>query len=141
LLDAGEPRQVVVVSAMQGVTNALVALADAAVAGDDWRAGCEALQAKHAAAARELLEAPEAMLAWLDARFAELGEVLRAASLLRQPGRAALDRIHGMGEVLSSALLHAHLRERGGDHALLDAREVLVVRHADLGAVVDWDKS
>ena len=38
-----------------------------------------------------------------------LDEVLRAIALLRQPGHAALARIHGMGEVLSSHLLHAVL--------------------------------
>ncbi|ODU40719.1 MAG: bifunctional aspartate kinase/homoserine dehydrogenase I, partial [Lysobacteraceae bacterium SCN 69-48] len=65
----------------------------------------------------------------------------QAASLLRQPGRTAIERIHGMGELLSTALLHAHLCERGGDYALLDARDVLVVRRTDLGAVVDWDAS
>lgn len=37
--------------------------------------------------------------------------------------------------------MHAHLVERGGDYALLDARDVLVVRHTDLGAVVDWEQS
>ncbi len=67
--------------------------------------------------------------------------MLRATALLRQPGHAALARIHGMGELLSSYLLHACLRERGGDYARLDAREVLRVRHGELGAIVDWDTS
>ena len=140
-LDANEASQVVVVSAMQGVTNALIAMADAAAAGGDWEAAWAALKAKHEDTARELLDAPDAMLEWLDAQFAAIADLLRAVRLLRQPGRAALERIQGMGEVLSSTLLHAHLRQRGGDYALLDARDVVLVRHTDLGAIVDWEES
>lgn len=141
LLDANEPRQVVVVSAMQGTTNALIAMTAAAAAGEDWQSSWSALRAQHADAATALLDAPAPLHAWIDERFADIADLLRAVSLLRQPGRAALDRIQGMGEVLSATLLHAHLRARGSDYALLDAREVLLVRHAELGAVVDWDAS
>ena len=141
LLDATEMGQVVVVSAMQGTTNALIAMTAAAAAGEDWQATWSALRTQHAEAATALLDAPTEVHAWIDARFAEIADLLRAVSLLRQPGRAALDRIQGMGEMLSATLLHAHLRSRGADYALLDAREVLLVRHAELGAVVDWDAS
>ncbi len=141
LLADDAPRQLAVSSAMHGTTNALVALADAATAGGEWRNALDALRQRHRDTARALLEHPDAMLSQVDALCGELAELLQATSLLRQPGRAALERIHGMGELLSTALLHAHLVERGGDYALLDAREVLVVRHTDLGAVVDWEQS
>ena len=141
MLAADEAGQVVVASAMQGATNALIAMADAAAAGNDWETGWSALKAKHQDAARDLLDAPDPLLAWLDAQFAGIADLLRAVCLLRQPGRAALERIQGMGEVLSSTLLHAHLVQRGGDYALLDARDVLLVRHTDLGAIVDWEES
>ena len=141
LLDAEEPRQVAVCSAMHGMTNALIAMADAAAAGNDWQPEWETQRQRHLETATALLESPDEANARIDSVFAEIAELLRAVSLLRQPGRAALERIQGMGEVLSTALLHAHLHERGGDHALLDAREVLVVRHTDLGAVVDWEAS
>ena len=141
MLDAPEPVQVVVASAMQGVTDALIALAEAAANGADWRPGLDALRLRHREAARALLGDDPAMDAWLDAQGAQLAELLSAVGLLRQPGRAALERIQGMGEVLSSRLLQAHLRQRGGDYAWLDAREVLRVRHGELGAIVDWDAS
>ena len=44
MLGAGEPRQVVVVSAMQGTTNALIAMTTAAAAGEDWQAAWSALR-------------------------------------------------------------------------------------------------
>ena len=133
LLADDAPRQLAVSSAMHGTTNALIALADAATAGGEWRNALDVLRQRHRDTARALLEHPDAMLSQVDALCGELAELLQATSLLRQPGRAALERIHGMGELLSTALLHAHLVERGGDYALLDAREVLVVRHTDLG--------
>ena len=126
---------------MHGTTNALVALGDAATAGGEWRPALDVLRQRHRDTAQALLERPEALLSKIDALCDELAELLHATSLLRQPGRTALERIHGMGEVLSTSLLHAHLVERGGDYALLDARNVLVVRHTDLGAVVDWEAS
>jgi aspartokinase/homoserine dehydrogenase 1 len=141
MLEADEGRQVVVVSAMQGVTDALIGVADAAARGDAWQAALEGLRQRHRDAASALLDAPADTHAWLDAQFAQLVELLRAVGLLRQPGRAAFERIQGMGEVLSSHLLHAHLRERGGDYALLDAREVLLVQPGELGVIVDWEAS
>ena len=141
MLDADEDRQVVVVSAMQGTTDALIGLAEAAAQGRDWQAALDGLRQRHLQAADALLESPAATRDWIDTQCAQLAELLRAVGLLRQPGRAAFERIHGMGEVLSSCLLHAHLRERGGDYALLDAREVLVVRPGELGVIVDWQES
>ncbi|TXH63601.1 MAG: bifunctional aspartate kinase/homoserine dehydrogenase I [Thermomonas sp.] len=141
MLDADEGEQVVVVSAMQGVTDALIGVADAAAQGRDWQDALEALRQKHLDAADALLDAPAETRGWLDAQFADIAELLRAVGLLRQPGRAAFERIQGMGEVLSSRLLHAHLRERGGDYALLDAREVLLVQPGELGVIVDWEES
>ena len=141
MLDADEDRQVVVVSAMQGTTDALIGLAEAAAQGRDWQAALDGLRQRHLQAADALLESPAATRDWIDAQCAQLAELLRAVGLLRQPGRAAFERIHGMGEVLSSRLLHAHLRERGGDYALLDAREVLLVQPGELGVIVDWEHS
>lgn len=141
VLADGADRQVVVTSAMQGTTDALVALGETAAGGRPWTEALETLRQRHRDAARALLEQPDALLARLDRHGDELAALLQAVALLRQPGRTALERIHGMGEVLSTSLLHAYLVERGGDYALLDAREVLVVRHTDLGAVVDWEAS
>ncbi|MEN9311815.1 MAG: bifunctional aspartate kinase/homoserine dehydrogenase, partial [Pseudomonadota bacterium] len=141
LLADNASAQIAITSAMQGTTNALVALGEAATSGGKWKPALEALHQRHNDTAHALLQRPAAAVATVNALCGELAELLQASSLLRQPGRTALERIHGMGEVLSTSLLHAHLVERGGDYALLDARDVLVVRHTDLGAVVDWEQS
>lgn len=141
LLADQSTRQVVVTSAMLGTTDALVALDRAATSGADWAQGLAAIRTRHRDTASALLQHPEQALAQVDALCDELGVLLQAAALLRQPGPTALARISGMGELLSTSLLNAHLRERGADYALLDARIVLQVRHTELGAVVDRDAS
>ncbi len=137
----GETTQVVVVSAMQGVTDALLALTDAAAQNlPQWREKLETLRRRHVDTARELLgDKSVAAGEWLDRRFDELGNVLNAISVLRGAGHGIAEATSGNGEVWSSYLLHAFLRSQGADYALLDAREVLVVRHEELGVAVDWD--
>jgi aspartokinase/homoserine dehydrogenase 1 len=144
LLAADEPGQVAVVSAMQGVTNALIALAGSAASGRDWRPDWQALRQRHANAARDLVgdrERGDALQAWLLVQFDQLAGLLQAVAVLGTPGQAAHERIQGLGEVWSARLLWSHLGERGADYALLDAREVLLVRPGELGVAVDWPRS
>lgn len=129
----------IVVSAMHGTTNALVALADAAVAGSDWKPGWDALRRRHldTAHAFEAAEGGALHLA-LEHEFLQLAEDLQA--LARGDGDAAelTARVHGCGELLSSRLVQAAL---GEGWRRLDARDVLVVQPGEMGAVVDWDAS
>ena len=142
LLAADESSQVTVVSAMQGVTDALIGLADAATAARDWRPALLALRQRHLEAARALLgDDADDLKAWLTAQFEQLSGLLQATAVLGAPGRPAFERIQGLGEVWSARLLWAHLVSRGADCALLDAREVLRVRHEELGVAVDWSAS
>lgn len=137
------PCQLVVVSAMRGTTDVLIGLAEAAVRGaPDWRVDWQRLHERHQAAARELLGDDAApTLAWLDAGFAQLARLLDALAVLGTPNREALESIQGLGETWSAHLLARFLAKEGADCACLDAREVLVVSHGELGAVVDWDDS
>lgn len=137
-----ESVQATVVSAMKGVTDALIVLAHAAAEGRDWRTPWQALRQRHLDAAADLLApSPEAAQAWLFAQFEELAELLHALSVLGTPTREALERVQGLGEVYSAHLLSEHLQALGEDAAKLDARDVLVVQHGDLGVAVDWDTS
>jgi len=142
LLAAHEPGQVTVVSAMQGVTDALIALADAATAARDWRPAHLALRQRHLESARALVvDHADDLQTWLKAQFEQLAGLLQATAVLGAPGRPAFERIQGLGEVWSARLLWAHLCSRGADCALLDARDVLRVRHEELGVAVDWPAS
>ena len=138
-----EALQVTVVSAMKGVTDALIALARLAAAGDaQWREDWHDLRARHRGAAASLLgEHAGASVEWLDARFDELAELLAALAVIGGLPEEVLDRVQGLGEVCSAHLLGQHFLASGEPCAVLDAREVLVVEHGELGVNVDWETS
>jgi len=84
LLGRPEPLQVTVVSAMKGVTDALIDLAQLAAKGDEgWREAWHALRARHRGAAVALLgEQVGETVEWIDARFDQLAEVLAALAVI-----------------------------------------------------------
>ena len=143
LLQRPEAVQVTVVSAMKGVTDALIGLARMAAAGSPhWRDAWHDLRARHRAAAAALLcEHAGDSVEWLDARFAELEGLLDALAVIGGLPDEVLDRVQGLGEVCSAHLLGQHFRALGHACAVLDAREVLVVEHGELGVDVDWTVS
>lgn len=126
--------QVVVVSAMQGVTDALIALARDAARQAPTDAGLAALRERHHATAAALCAAETlpALQAALDHDFDAIARLLAAPDVDE-------DAVAGHGEVLSSHLLHALLGGEASGWARLDAREVLTVHAGELGVVVDWD--
>ncbi|QSX79505.1 bifunctional aspartate kinase/homoserine dehydrogenase I [Agrilutibacter solisilvae] len=135
LADAGGPG-VVVVSAMQGITDALTALANAALADEAWLPDFQALRDRHLATAQSL--DPAGVLGQcLAVELDTLHALLQAPS--PEPHWHAT--VQGLGEVLSSHLLHAVLGAEPAGWARLDARDVLVVHAGELGMAVDWDRS
>ena len=143
LLARDETVQVTVVSAMKGVTDALIGLAKAAAAADPaWDDRWHELRARHRGAAAALLgEQSGVTIEWLDARFERLREILAALAVIGELPQEVLDRVQGLGEVFSAHLLGHHLQALGEDADVLDARDVLVVNHGELGVDVDWKSS
>lgn len=135
--------QVTVVSAMGGVTDALIALVHAA-SRDPAQAQAEldALSARHREAARALLgDTADSALAPLERDWEDLHALLRAVALLGHPAADLLEYVQGLGEVWSAQLLASRLSAEGETVDWLDARAVLVVSPSALGAVVDWAES
>ncbi|PNS08484.1 bifunctional aspartate kinase/homoserine dehydrogenase I [Solilutibacter silvestris] len=136
LLQRSDEPRIAVVSAMQGVTDALTTLATAALDTKPWRGDWTRLREQHLRVARELA-VDDAVQAWLEREFQALHETLSAPS----PRPEWLATVQGLGEVWSSRLLQAALGDEAADWARLDAREVLVVHPGELGVGVDWDAS
>jgi bifunctional aspartokinase / homoserine dehydrogenase 1 len=135
-------RQLVVVSAMQGVTNALIALAEQAAAGQNYDVALFALKQKHDSTAVALLgEKAHAVQNEIAAEFQRLRELLQALALLQDVPIGAVEYISGLGEVWSARLLNATFQAHGEAAVFLDAREVLRVEHGDLGCQVRWEES
>lgn len=136
-------QQIVVVSAMSKVTDALIELTKKAAAKDaSWTKDALGLAEKHRETARALLGAQAGpVIERLDRELHGMMELLSAQAFLGSLSTDLLDVIQGLGEVFSSMLLDAHLASRGEPTVWLDAREVLVVDKTPLGALVDWQLS
>ena len=135
-----ESTQIVVVSAMQKVTDTLISLAARASSHEDWQSELALLRERHLTTADDLLKTNSRPIRdWLNAQFDELSEMLNAIRVLGSASREVGDAISGLGEVWSAHLIHAYLRQSSNSYALLDARDVLVVHHEELGVAVDWN--
>ncbi len=150
LLTDAPPCQAVVVSAMGGMTDSLLALvATAAAGGDELETSLTALSERYRAAVAALIvnKQAAALLTSFDADLTDIRDVLQAVSLLRSAADRSRDLIAGFGELWSSRLLAALLRqlapERGfpGEVSWLDARDLIVIEHSELGPTVLWDRS
>src|SRR5712692_3766985 len=121
---------VVVVSAMAGVTDALLDAAARAAQGDAGhvRAAAEALHAQHAAAARALVPAGAArddLLRDVDQAFAELEQVAGGLAALRELTPRTTDYLAARGERLSARVFAAALEAAGCPVAYVDAIAVV----------------
>lgn len=120
---------VVVVSALSGVTDALIATARTAAARDPgWEGKLDALAQRHRAALDALssgairVEAGERV----EALLAELREVLTGVKALRELSTRVLDLVMSFGERMSTHIVAAAFRETGIDAVAVDARDLIV---------------
>lgn len=137
----------VVVSAMSGATNQMLQLSiDAQDGGGDWKQSLDAIGERYSEAARDLVS-PESRVALLDAWTADAEKIavqLTEIARLKVASQRRRETIAGHGEVWSARLLAAYLSELlGKDQAgsWIDARELVVVNHGELGPQVRWEST
>ncbi len=136
----------VVVSAMGGMTDALLNLASQAERDDGgYEAGLNAVGERYANTAKALLDG-DALVSVLDAwgqDADDIRDVLKAVALVRSAPQRSRDVVAGYGEIWSARLLAAVIGrlepERGG--TWVDARQVITVHQTELGPTVLWDVS
>jgi aspartate kinase len=124
-------RPIVVVSAMGGVTNQLLALAEQAAHGHLIGAlrGVEGIRERHLTTAESLLGGTESegeVCAELSATIDELASLAEALSTLGHITPRSLDTIAAMGEQLSAPLVVAAMARHGLPVELVDARQVMI---------------
>jgi len=140
-----ESHRAVVVSAMSGVTNALIRAVELAGArdADGYSRVLAELREKHQRALADLV--PRRTAAEVDAvierDLAAITDVLHATTLLRRSSRETLDLVAGYGEIWSAQLLHALLVTNGTPCAWINARDVLVAEWDDANVQIDWTAS
>ena len=129
----------VVVSAMSGVTDALLGIAARAGASEteEAQAQVEQLRQRHLAAARTLVPttALPPLLAAIEAQLDELSAVVTALGVLREVSPRTLDVVAAMGELLSSRIVAAALLGAGLPGEWVDARRAIVTNDTYTGAV------
>ncbi len=127
---------VVVVSAMSGVTDRLLSLAQAAGQRDDTavRRGVAEMSRRHRDALVGVLSSP--VIADLDRHFDDLDALLVATGILRTVSPAAYDAIVSTGELLTSRIVAATLEAAGVPASWVDARRVIVTDGAHTAAAV-----
>ncbi|PEN05013.1 bifunctional aspartate kinase/homoserine dehydrogenase I [Longimonas halophila] len=130
-----------VVSAMGGTTDALMALTDTTRPHTERLDQLDVLRDAQHNHIRSVLQgaiAHETTDA-LNRDVQTIRDVLQTTELLGTVSDTARDLIAGFGEVWSARLVAAALQEAGASVALLNAREVIVATHTELGPTVDWE--
>ena len=120
---------VVVVSALAGVTDKLVGIAQLAEDGASDAAAAEvrALLERHLSVAAAVTSTSRArVLADVRAEFDELNGLVHALSVLREVSARSRDAVHAVGEVVSSRVVAAAFADHGIASSWIDARTVLV---------------
>ena len=141
LLAQPDARIGVVVSAIRGMTDQLLALVESAENGVDPADVLNELGDRYLGIATELLAADRLARVreeWGKDREA-LGILLGGARNGESVSGEVRDTIAGYGEIWSARLLATFLAQQGGEQRAgrwLDARDVLRVRQAEVGALV-----
>ncbi len=120
----------VVVSAMSGVTDALLGIAAAAGGGrlEDALTRLDQLRERHVAAAKSLApkQANGVLGQQIDAQFEDLTALARALAVLREVSPRTLDVVASAGELLSSRIVTAALTDAGVPSEWVDARRAVI---------------
>jgi len=130
----------VVVSALAGVTDALIAVTRLAETGDgDGAASAlRALRERHVAVATAVTnDHRDAVLADLGHEFDELTGLVHALAVLRDVSSRSLDAVLAVGELASSRIVAAALADCGIPSRWVDARRALVTDAEHAGAAPD----
>jgi aspartate kinase len=135
---------VLVLSAMQGATDALIDIGKTAERGDeDFRAKIRQLETRHVTTARELLgeNSTDGVFDFIENRFNELRNICEGVYLLRELTARTLDRIQSFGEILSTKIAAAKFNSLGIENVWQDSRR-LIRTDSNFGfAAVDFAKT
>lgn len=135
----GEPI-VVVVSAMKNVTNDLEKLIDSYLSKDGKTVELlEEIKKHHYQICYELFHEGHDVLNTLNDIFVEIEWTLEEEPV--DPYDFVYDQIVSAGEILSSNIVYAFLKESGFDIEFLDARDVILTDNTYRSAAINWQET
>ena len=134
---------VVILSAMQGITDALIEVGKLAESGDgSFRAKIDEISEKHAQALSSLINKNQDELNELIKNFInDLKSICEGVFLLRELTPKTLDRIVSFGELFSTKLFAAKLDSLGIENLWKDSRELITTDSNFGSAEVDFGKT
>src|SRR2546425_1189204 len=141
-----DSKPIVVVSAMGGVTDALLQAGEAAVTGQTrqredklWE-----IRSRHDQAINELFKERSAAVAVQDTErniWEEIQKVFTGVSLLREMSSRSRDLISSFGERLIVPIFARYMREMGFEAEPIDAREIIVTSEDSEFLLVDFEET
>ena len=120
---------IVVVSAMKGVTNALLEIGDSAINDDvdQVNRGILDIQNRHFSAVKDLLpvKAQSKVLAHIKRLINELEEIIHGITLLKELSPRSKDLVLSFGERLSAYVIYQYLLQLGISSQWVDTRDLI----------------
>lgn len=138
------PEQIVVVSAMKGVTDKLIDLGLKAHQSEKaYEDLLQSLLDQHIEAANQLLPVAtrSSCLSMIMQQFNELEDICQSVFRLQELSPATKDRIVSFGELLSSKIISAYLASIEVSNVWLDSRELILTNDNFGYAAVDFEKT
>ena len=131
---------IIVASAMRGVTDQLILLAQSASQGNEaYKTIIQNLEQKHLDAVRALLpiQQQSGTLSMVKQLINEIESNCEGLFMLRELTMRMQDRLISYGEILSSKIIAAAFEAEGVDQVWLDSRELIKTNSKYFNAVVD----
>ncbi|UOQ73253.1 aspartate kinase [Hymenobacter cellulosilyticus] len=138
---AQQETTIVVVSALGGITDALIEAGRLAATGqEDYKERLRHIESRHMEAARELVPvvSQSSVLSLVKKHCNELESICDGVFLLRELSVRTLDRVMSFGELLSSQIVAASLKGRQVAHQWQDSRQLIRTNSQHGFAAVDF---
>lgn len=135
---------ILVVSALGGVTDQLIEIGVLASTGQEsYKEQIQILEQKHLTTVRDLLhiQHQSATLSWVKQQLNELERVCDGIFLLGELSARIKDRLVSYGELLSSYIITAKLKELSLDPVWTDSRQLILTNDLYGNALVDFNRT
>lgn len=137
-------KQLVVVSALGGITNLLVEMATAASRGEkNFKAHIKTIEDRHLAIILDFIPVTKqsGSISFLKSKINELESVLESLFTLKELTSKSLAKISSYGEILSSTIINDLFKYQGIDVTLKDSRDLLFTQIVNDREIIDHKKS
>src|SRR6476469_2773059 len=144
IVKRGSGPQIIVVSALGGVTDMLIKAGTLAEGADDtYRDVLHDIEVKHLDTARELLPVTNqsGCLSMVKQHFNELEDICEGVYRLQELSLRTKDRIISFGELLSSKIIAAYMLSQNAVHQWIDSRKVIKTNSSFGFAAVNFSET